>query len=330
MIPTPENISEKEYWDNYHIATKTFNLESIEKPDMSRYLIHLTGKGELLSIIKGKSGSNEIGYIKPSTPHYDRRENTNEVVCFSESPIYALDFFRLKSKSRWERNHMYGIGFFKQDLISCGVRPIIHSDKELNKAINHLHHVIADGELDLDPLGEYFSNKIRYVISEIYNLNFPLMEDHKYQGFSWEKEWRMSNGDGLEFDHSLIKIICCPEDEITEIQTALGNNADKVQFYSNWSEYNEVTDFLRRRRSHLELSGLNRISQTKKIEELQYLKSKTQITIHNLEKYLNTTQTLSNRMDEEALEFIKGLKEYVPQLTKQIIKLEQNNNSKKT
>jgi len=320
MLPTPETINESEYWDKYFIKTKTFNLESVEKPDMSRYLVHLTGKGELLKIIKGRSKSK--GYLKASTPHYDKRPNTKKIVCFSESPIYALDFFRFKSKSRWENNHMYGIGFFKLDLLSLGVRPIIHTDDELSRTINHLHHSIKDNDLDLSTLPTNYANKIKFLINQIYNLNFPLMEEHKYQGFSWEKEWRLAGGKGLTFDHELIKIICCPIEEKDEIIEELGDQAKRIQFYSNFDEYNEVTDFLKRRKAYLRFSGLNKIGSNKDIKSLLQLKKLTEMTIHNLEKYSKTMNRLSKaKVENGAKDFIKELKKELPKIDKQIGKI---------
>ncbi len=33
-------------WREYQIATPTFRLSPLEKPDMSPYLVHMTGKGK--------------------------------------------------------------------------------------------------------------------------------------------------------------------------------------------------------------------------------------------------------------------------------------------
>jgi len=317
-LPPPDKISISEYYEEFQIKTKTFNLESVEKPDMSRYLVHLTGKGELLSILKGKRGSVNRGYLKASLPHYDRRDNTEKVVCFTASPIFALDFFRFKSKSRWGKNHKYGIGFFKLDLISKGVRPIIHTDDELSRTINHLNHAIKEESLDLSCLGEHFKTKIEFLIDQLHNLNFPLLENHPQQGFSWENEWRKPGSHGLTFEHELIKIICCPREETTQIKEALGEYSNKIQFYSNWDEYNEVTDFFKRRKAHLRYKGINRIKSNKDLESLHEIKSKTLSTINNLEKYLATTKKLSSKADLSTSEYLNDLKSYIPKINKQI------------
>lgn len=100
-IPTSDQISWHEWKSNYKISTPTFHLTSIEKPDMSPFLIHMTGKKEIRSILLGEGTDSEIsagtGYLRANNPEYNLRGAFDaKVVCFSNSPTFALDFFRYR------------------------------------------------------------------------------------------------------------------------------------------------------------------------------------------------------------------------------------------
>jgi len=57
--------SEGIYWKEYQIDTPTFELSSIEKPDMSPFLIHITGKDEILSILKAEDTPDDFNQEIP-------------------------------------------------------------------------------------------------------------------------------------------------------------------------------------------------------------------------------------------------------------------------
>ena len=44
-------------WLIYHIATPSLSLTPVEKPDTSPYLIHMTGKAEIASILRGEGAA---------------------------------------------------------------------------------------------------------------------------------------------------------------------------------------------------------------------------------------------------------------------------------
>lgn len=319
-LPPPSEITEGEYWD-YWIRTPTFRLEPIEKPDMSRYLIHMTGKGELLSIIQGDDPNDDKGRLRASVPHYDRRDHTEAAVCFTESPIFALDFFRYKSKSRWERDHRYGIGFYKTDLVDKGVRPLITTDAELSRVINSLNHDLADDNIDLQSMSDKHQQMVKHLIRSVYNLNFPLLEDRSQQGFTWEKEWRLPGGVDLEFEHQMVKIICCPEEESDKLKEALKSRAN---FVNHWDQYNEVTDFLRRRIYHLEQSGLARLEELVDLAALKLLRRKTRYTLNSLDKYAEATGRMSVEAAQDSEGHIQDMKNYLERLDDRIVELEQD------
>jgi hypothetical protein len=46
-------INKYNEWNKRRILTPTFQLTPLEKPDMSPYLVHMTGKGSLVNTLKG-------------------------------------------------------------------------------------------------------------------------------------------------------------------------------------------------------------------------------------------------------------------------------------
>lgn len=248
-LPTPDEISEKTYYRNYWIGTPAFQLTPIEKPDMSPFLIHMTGKGAILDILEGKNAPNPVvaghGFLKAGIPEYTGEAFDAKVVCFSESPTFAVDFFRYRKKVRWQADQSYGLGFDKASLAKQGARPVIYVDERIRSHIIYLHRRIRDNGLILSDDREINARLVE-AIQAAYPLLYPLSEDSQFQGFMWEREWRHTDAAGLEFSHEDIKIICCPENEEAGIKQLLGATANQIDFVHTWQEYDDVTNYLSR------------------------------------------------------------------------------------
>ncbi len=70
----------------------------------------------------------------------------------------------------------------------------------------------------------------------------------------WEREWRLcptEKPEGLSFPFESIRIICCPASEENEIKEILGDHSRNINFVRSWKEYNEVVDYLTKRKSDL-------------------------------------------------------------------------------
>ncbi|OOE94331.1 hypothetical protein BZG76_01330 [Salinivibrio sp. AR647] len=236
-------------WTDYKIDTPTFRLSPVEKPDMSPYLFHMTGKSQLLAILQPEADEmpEQHGFLRASVPEAQGEDRNYDarVVCFSESPIFALDFFRYRSFRRWRDNQMYGIGFDKSRLSSLGARPCIYADDELKNDIVILKNLIEQTNIE----DERISERVTSLINGSYPLLMPLLENSHSQGFMWEREWRYFNerDNGLVFPHDTIRIVCCPRNEEQELRDCLGATASSIEFVHSWNEYNEVTNFLKSR-----------------------------------------------------------------------------------
>lgn len=237
-------------WTDFRIDTPTFKITSIEKPDMSPFLFHMTGSEALTSILTGEGMTlpENTGFLRSCTPESSGTYNA-KVVCFTESPTFALDFFRYRSYMRWSNDQRFGIGFDKSELVRYNVRPCVYADRqltsEINKIKNHFDRLpIADQQLSV---------LFKSFIDKIYPLTTPLLEDEPAQGYMWEREWRYTDPKGFAFPYSSIKIICCPEYEERDIREVLGKYAANVKFVRSWKEYNEVTSFLKNRSNSIHI-----------------------------------------------------------------------------
>jgi hypothetical protein len=104
----------------------TFQLTPLDKPDMSPYLFHLTTKDSLIKILEDKF----LKLQKPRGSHPDKHPYA--MVCFTESPPFALDFFRYRWNDNKDREDLtYGIGFSKEKMAKKGVFPTAYLDREL-------------------------------------------------------------------------------------------------------------------------------------------------------------------------------------------------------
>jgi hypothetical protein len=261
---------------------------------MSDCLFHLTTKDSLIKILNGK-------LLKASIPRAANKERYPvEMVCFSESPPFALDFFRYRwSHYRDGLNLLYGIGFNKEHLAkNRGVKPVFYTDKDLTVKITTLKEslkkISQDDELIRD---------ISEVITEIWEYRCPLQENESLQGFMWEREWRICKD--FRFDHNDIKIICCPTEDREEISGILGNAANNVVFLNTWQEYDEMINFINDRGeidfANIDIEQL--IYNKKHIDKLISLLSSRQqnynVQIPRLQEIYNDVETQVAQRQEE-------------------------------
>ncbi|EOG9063770.1 hypothetical protein KW450_21380 [Vibrio fluvialis] len=224
------------YWRDYKIDTPAFRLNPIEKPDMSPHLVHMTGKESVLGILK--SGRDNGGLIKACVPEDAKSWYKESVVCFTESPIFAIDAFRYIRFHRWQMDMRFGIGFSKEKLIKKGVFPVLYCSSELVSQFKKMRDEMPTS------IENPFELTAKSVIDNVFPLMNSLMENEPKQGFIWEREWRSPNPEGFDFSYSDIDIICCPEEEQDEIVSILGDFANNIKFVRSWSQYNEVKEFL--------------------------------------------------------------------------------------
>jgi len=289
-LPPPNSGAD---WNSYKITTPTFQLTPVEKPDMSPFLVHMTGKNEIIQILEGKNGSEKLGqgngFLKASVPQElaNKNDYTAEVVCFTESPTFALDFFRYRSHRRWNADQRFGLGFDKANLVSQGVRPVIYADTRLTKQIITGYNRRILGKKPIS--GNIQPKKLLVkLLEDIYPLLFPLLEEEIMQGFMWEREWRATKENGFIFSHKDIRIICCPPEEEIAIRDILGNSANDIQFIRAWVEYDDVTRFLERQQqswSNNQDSVNQGEQEDKEIEQIRALIEHYEITNNSLNSY---------------------------------------------
>lgn len=287
------------HWKEYQIDTPTFKLSPIEKPDMSPFLVHMTGKDEIFSILRAENTPDEFnqnipdkhGYLRSNVPSYGDRDGYNaKVICFTESPTFALDFFRYISFRRWEEDQRFGIGFFKSELAGIGVRPVIYVDNNILSFILGIKDLVNTCPANTDDNLYHCSKSL---VMNIYPLLHPLLEQKESQGFIWEREWRYPDEKGFIFPFSSIKIICCPENEESRIREVLGDYGNKITFIRAWIEYEDVTNFISEQQSRWageiaipeETSDIQILEQA--LLQIKEMLTKCNIALHSLESYEN-------------------------------------------
>lgn len=191
------------------IHKNTHLLSENEKPDSSFYLIHMTDKKSLISILK--SGELEEGIILANKGK----------ISFTEMPLHALGFF----KRRWPEykggeNIEYGIGFTKPFLIDRGVKQAIYLNKKIKKFVNDslLTMTSLNKEERNELATKYFLdiNKIEQILDEINKSSTNSGEEYLKGGFTWEREWILTCKD-FHFNYKSIGVICCPKEDQMEI-----------------------------------------------------------------------------------------------------------------
>ena len=311
------------YWKDYQIDTPTFDLTPVEKPDMSPFLVHMTGKREIESILRGEGAPTQLppnhGYLRSSVPEYDQGVYNAPVVCFTESPTFALDFFRYRSFRRWQNDQRFGIGFRKSLLVRQGVRPAVYMD---DVARRHFIYLYKRGVED----GEQLSNDaqtnsaILEMLNTLYPFIFPLLENRPEQGFMWEREWRHPDANGFVFPYDAISVICCPDNEEEQIKGILGDYSARIQFVNTWREYDEVTNFLRKQSLKWQ-DPVERLALAKGTEEklswLSELSQQYAIAINSLAAYGTFIEGLSaqkRHLEQERLTLESALNELNAQI----------------
>ncbi len=318
-MPLPP-FSSSVYWKEYEIGTPTFRLTPVEKPDMSPFLFHMTGKNEVLSILSGNGVEvpGEHGFLRACVPESNAGAYNAEVVCVTESPTFALDFFRYRSFRRWQHDQRFGIGFDKSELVSIGARPCVYADDQLKNDIIFLRNYIQDNEIK----DAAIKDRLQSLINGIYPLTTPLLETSAAQGFMWEREWRYSNNEnnGLVFPHKAIRIICCPENEEAEVKDILGKYAHKIQFIRSWKEYNEVTAYLKRRSSEMHIP--NREAYKDNEDFISALKEQLQnhrITLNSIiayKEFMENVEGKESSINEGITELDKSMQGMIQQIQK--------------
>lgn len=290
-------------WNDYRIDTPAFSLEPCEKPDMSPFLVHMTSKMAIHGILK--SDKECIGKINSSKPLDAKSWFNEQVVCFTESPIFAIDAFRYIRFSRWRQDLRFGIGFSKSKLVARGVRPVLYCDSSLVSKLKRI-----------DDVQESTDDHIKETIRTIIPLMNSLMENEAKQGFIWEREWRYPNPDGFEFSYSDIEIICCPQEERESIAAILGPYTEQIKFVESWEQYNQVTEFLDNRNKGWEKS-IN-VKSNKK-DELIKLKLNYTQELNKARSYANYINKLKSEL-ERINEFSDKLSQNITEVEQELMR----------
>lgn len=276
---------------------KTFDIEPELKPDMSNYLIHMTGKSSIQSILKDGRNSKE-GLIKAQIPKGSKGDNFKyKIACFTETPIFALGAFIAISKRRSAENMQYGIGFKKSYMVQKKVRPTIYLDNKLLSEILS----IANGSN---------SGKVNQCINEIRALAHPLGETMEKQGFTWEREWRFVDDVGFYFDFDAIEVICCPNDEKLAIMSILGGYCDKIRFIDSWQQYTEYTQYIKNSESKGKISDILGSYDDDKINNFLVNCEEHIKTLTQYKDYLLSLKESAEQVEKEISELVEW-KEYI-------------------
>jgi hypothetical protein len=199
----------------------------------------MTGKRTILSILNGSD--EQSGLIKACVPEDSKSWYKEAVVCFTDSPIFAIDAFRYIRFRRWQMDMRFGIGFSKDKLVKKGVRPVLYCGSELIGKFKKMADAIPK------KVSGTFEVISQSTVEDVMPLMNSIMENEPKQGFMWEREWRYPHKDGFAFSYDDIDVICCPEDEQEEIVKLLGEHVNNIKFVRSWSQYNEVKEFLESR-----------------------------------------------------------------------------------
>lgn len=263
----------------------TFDLTPLHKPDMSPYLVHLTSRENLLKIVAGEGATIDLrqhqGFLKSSMPNYANVQYHSEVVSFTESPLHALDFFRLRSQARFKDDQQYGIGFSKSALVKQGVRPVLYLDKEINAA---LLTIIENADKDFFKISDNSTRNedVKKRLLKMKSIMFPLFENADKQGFIWEREWRWPSSEGMVFNLVDICVICCPVTDQAELIKLLQPFSENIRFVENWSEYDDYNLFIK---SKNELPQKEDISGIFDLNEIRLLQDRYKQILTNLIDY---------------------------------------------
>jgi hypothetical protein len=277
--------------------TRTFDLTPGEKPDMSPYLFHLTTKDNLISILEQQKLILNIPLVAYEDKH------PYKMVCFTESPPFALDFFRYRWSDKKDRiNLEYGLGFSKETMVQKGVYPTIYLDASLFGYTKELKKRV-DGS---QKLTNEMKKKMELLVAQI----SPLFENEELQGYTWEREWRYTRGDYLKFDYFNISYICCPLAEQEAIRKVIEDSKEaeaiqNIQFLENWQEYNEITTFLQRK----QLSGND------ELEELLAEKCRTHNLISYYDSHYKKIDELKSHLSQ-VVNYINNKKEEIEDIIK--------------
>lgn len=300
-------------WNNYKVTKKSLNLSPVEKPDMSPFLIHMTGKDQILEILSS-SEYDDHGLIRAEVPSQSRSEwYEKKIVCFTESVLHSIDSFRYIAINRFKSNLFYGIGFSKEKLaLYEKVRPALYIDNITIRALKNLEETLPDS------LEEYSSEniKLKKLLDKLMPLITPVFQDEYRQGFTWEREWRYYNKDdkGFEFSYEEIEIICCPENEKGQIQEKLGDHASRIQFVNTWGEYNEVIEFLKSREFNYEYGSGRTEADKLRSKKIEVTRNKNQLDAYqayaeSLAKRIDELKRISEEYQEEILEIDQKLEQ---------------------
>lgn len=310
-------------WKDYQIDTPTFRLTPVEKPDMSPFLFHMTGRAKIRSILSGEGGEVEPGhgFLKACVPESNQQEKgyDAEVVCLTESPTFALDFFRYRSFRRWQDDQRYGIGFDKSELITLGARPCVYADEQLKNNVITLKKYVEKNEIK----DETIKGRLTSLLNSLYPLTTPISETSSLQGFMWEREWRYFDDPtgGFVFPHGSIRLICCPQSEEGGIREILGDAAEGVRFVRTWTEYDEVTAYMRQRSQEMFVptEAMSK-DEDDLIDSLKEQIAKHSVTLHSLEQYSEFIDSLGVKSNSAA-EASHALQKSIEQMEKTIEKL---------
>lgn len=270
---------------------------------MSPYLFHMTTRESLKLILEDEHTNEKEGKLKVQIPRHSKK-NTYQIpmVCFTDSPPFALDFFRYRWSDNKDRENLkYGIGFDKETMVQKGVFPTFYVPHDLQAPILELTQYFKDNDLSkkleclncddeeiIQELNDLLS-KTCETLSSVERLMFPLLEKKPLQGYIWEREWRYAthNNSDFVFSYDDIRIICCDDEDENLFKEIIGKHyieKNQIQFIRTWQEYDEITDFLNRKTQNI--NNINR-----KIQ-------KTLAEKKGIDRYIDYVESQNNRINQ--------------------------------